>query len=48
MHLEKRIKEAEKMGFKKIFVPEKSGNKNNIEIIEVKNISNITRQINNF
>lgn len=49
IHLEKRVKEAEKMGFKKIFVPEASkSSKTNIEIIEIKNIKDITKAIATF
>ena len=47
IHLEKRIKEAEKMLFKKIFVPEASNayKTNKIEIIEIKNIKDIIKNI---
>ena len=47
IHLEKRIKEAEKMWFKKIFVPEASNasKTNKIEIIEIKNIKDIIKNI---
>ena len=47
IHLEKRIKEAEKMWFKKIFVPEasKASKTNKIEIVEIKNIKDIIKNI---
>jgi DNA repair protein RadA/Sms len=45
IHLEKRIKEAEKMWFKKIFIPESKILNKNIELIKLKNISNLTKKI---
>ena len=44
IHLEKRIKEAEKMWFKKIFTPKI--NKKNSNIIEINNISELVKKIN--
>ena len=38
IQLEKRVKEAEKMWFKKIFVPDSDINSNKIELIKIKNI----------
>ena len=46
IHLEKRIKEAEKMWFKKIFSPETKLNSKNTEIIKLKNISDLIKKIN--
>lgn len=45
IHLEKRIKEAEKMWFKKIFCPEIKINSKKIEIIKLKNILDLTKKI---
>ncbi len=38
IHIEKRIKEAEKMGFKKIFIPDCDIKSTKIELIKVKNV----------
>ncbi|MDD3646745.1 MAG: DNA repair protein RadA [Candidatus Gracilibacteria bacterium] len=46
IHLEKRVKEAEKMGFKKVYIPEcdiKTGK--NIEIVKIKNIAELVKNI---
>ena len=45
IHLEKRIKEAEKMWFKKIFCPENNIKSKNIELIQLKNISELTKKL---
>jgi len=48
INLEKRIKEAEKMGFKKIICPESDIKSNKIEIIQIKNTNNLVDIIKNF
>ena len=49
IHIEKRIKEAEKMWFKKIFIPKSNINKaNKIEIVEISNISDLVKEISKF
>jgi len=49
IHIEKRIKEAEKMWFKKIFIPKSNINKSNkIEIVEISNISDLVKEISKF
>lgn len=46
LHLEKRIKEAEKLGFKKVYIPDTEIKwKFNIEILKVKNISDFVEKI---
>lgn len=46
LHLEKRIKEAEKLGFKKIYIPDSELKWNfKIEIVKVKNISEFVEKI---
>lgn len=45
IHLDKRIKEAEKMGFKKIFIPEADIKSNKIELIKIKNISELITKL---
>lgn len=45
IHLEKRIKEAEKMGFKKIFIPKTNEKYKNIELIQVKNINDLVQYL---
>lgn len=46
-HIDKRIKEAEKMWFKKIYTPNiKDTNKGNIEIIKLSNVQELTKKIN--
>ena len=45
IHLEKRIKEAEKMWFKKIFCPENNIKSKKIELIQLKNISELTKKL---
>lgn len=45
IHLDKRIKEAEKMWFKKIFIPDTDIENKNIELIKLKNISELTKKI---
>lgn len=48
-HLEKRVKEAEKMWFTRIITPDfKNSWKNKIEIIKISNISQLTKKINEF
>jgi DNA repair protein RadA/Sms len=46
IHLEKRIKEAEKMWFKKIYCPINNYKSKKLEIIQLKNISELVQQIN--
>ena len=45
IHLDKRIKEAEKMWFKKVFIPDSNIKNKNIELIKLKNISELTKKI---
>lgn len=45
IHLDKRIKEAEKMWFKKMFIPESNISNKNIELIKLKNIWDLTKKI---
>jgi len=45
LHLEKRIKEAENMWFKNIFVPESTTKNNKINIIKLKHIKELTKKI---
>ncbi len=45
IHLEKRIKEAEKMWFKKIYVPDSDIKSSKIELIKLKNIADLIKKI---
>lgn len=45
IHLEKRIKEAEKMWFKKIFIPESEIKSSKIEIIKIKDVWDLVNKI---
>lgn len=45
IHLEKRIKEAEKMWFKRIFIPDCDIKSSKIEIIKIKNVSELVNKI---
>ncbi len=45
IHLEKRIKEASKMWFKKIYCPENNIKLTKVEIIKLKNISDLTKKL---
>ncbi|NVP17651.1 DNA repair protein RadA [Candidatus Gracilibacteria bacterium] len=45
IHLEKRVKEAIKMGFKKIFIPECDIKSSEIEIIKIKSVNELTSKI---
>lgn len=45
IHLEKRIKEAEKMWFKKIFIPDCDIKSSKIEIIKIKNVWELVNKI---
>jgi predicted ATP-dependent serine protease len=47
MHIEKRIKEASKMGFKKIIIPKlnKKISSKKMNIIEIKHISELVTNI---
>lgn len=46
VHIEKRIKEAEKMWFKRIFSPEVNIKSEKIEIVKINNIKNLVENIN--
>lgn len=46
IHLEKRIKEAEKMWFKRIFIPESDIKSSKIELIKIKNVSELVSKLN--
>jgi len=48
IHLEKRIKEAEKMWFKKIFCPENNIKSKKIEIIKLSKVSDLVKEISKF
>jgi predicted ATP-dependent serine protease len=45
MHLEKRLKEAEKMWFKTIFMPDCDLESKKIEIIKVKNVNELVEKL---
>ncbi|MDD3794255.1 MAG: DNA repair protein RadA [Candidatus Gracilibacteria bacterium] len=45
VHLEKRVKEAIKMGFKKIFIPECDIKSSEIEIIKIKSLGDLVAKI---
>lgn len=45
IHLEKRIKEAEKMWFKRIFIPECGLESSKIELIKVKDVGNLVNRV---
>jgi DNA repair protein RadA/Sms len=45
IHLEKRIKEAEKMWFKKIYIPKSNIKSKDIELIQLKNIWDLVKEI---
>lgn len=45
IHLEKRVKEAEKMWFKKVFIPDCDLKSEKIEIIKLKNVSELVNKI---
>ncbi len=45
VHLEKRVKEAEKMWFKKVFIPDCDISSKKVEIVKVKDVSELVNKI---